>query len=501
MLGTSLIALSAGPALAQTSVTSPFAGVRHYQRTATVPRALTINVAEFDLTTPGLSFLMTPRTGSGVNESTLRTTTSAVDVYDAQIGINASFYTWSNPDQETEGNGTNGLINRGIVASEGDLYSPFERDRRPWPVFNISEDNIASVVSRIIPPDYPRPRPINSDIEPDIPLYNAVSGSDRIVTDGINTSGDAGVTFGEPLNPRARTGLGLTADNRLLMITIDEGSTASRGATTAELAEVMRQYGVIHGVNLDGGGSTTMVFREEGQNARVVNTLGNTQRTVTTHLMARTGPATEATDTFIYADFLLGDRGNFTLHPTYSGSTTGVDTSSTNTAISAGELGGRGWVQELDIVDDSQQSGGWFVRHLSGSSAVRSQNTPRETTGYVGFWAMTESEGVDIAIAIDDTDNVTADRGLRQSLIADGEWHLYQWNLEDDAQWEAWINGDGIIDTADFTIDSIQLFGGDADAVVYLDDIMHNSLGMIPEPGSLAVAGLAAMGLLVRRRR
>ena len=58
----------------------------------------------------------------------------------------------------------------------------------------------------------------------------------------------------------------------------------------------------------------------------------------------------------------------------------------------------------------------------------------------------------------------------------------------------------GTARAADFTIDSIQLFGGNVDAVVYLDDIMHNALGMIPEPGSAAVLGLAGLALLRRRR-
>ncbi len=68
---------------------------------------------------------------------------------------------------------------------------------------------------------------------------------------------------------------------------------------------------------------------------------------------------------------------------------------------------------------------------------------------------------MEISLAIDNTNNVTADRGIPKPMIPDGQWHLYEWNLEDDDQWEGWVNGDGIIDTVDFTIDSIQIFGPD----------------------------------------
>jgi hypothetical protein len=63
-------------------------------------------------------------------------------------------------------------------------------------------------------------------------------------------------------------------------------------------------------------------------------------------------------------------------------------------------------------------------------------------------------------------------------LIADGQWHRYAWDLDDDSQWEGWFNGDGVIDTVDFTIDSIQLFGGNANATVFIDDVFHDTTPM-----------------------
>lgn len=64
-----------------------------------------------------------------------------------------------------------------------------------------------------------------------------------------------------------RTALGITSDDHLLMVTVDGRSPReSRGMTLRELGAFMASLGAADAINLDGGGSTTMVV--EG---RVVN--------------------------------------------------------------------------------------------------------------------------------------------------------------------------------------------------------------------------------------
>lgn len=188
---------------------------------------------------------------------------------------------------------------------------------------------------------------------------------------------------------------------------------------------------------------------------------------------------------FVFADFTDGVRGKFEYPPTASGSTVGVMPTSSNTALQLAGAPGSGWVQRLTLVDDPSKSSttenpdGWFVRHISGQRGSRTENTPRPTTGWIGFSAMTTSPGLRVAIALDDTADVTADRSIRLDLVPDGKWHVYQWNLKEHAAWQKWLNGDGIIDSPEFTIDSIQIWGPNADAVLYLDDITHNSRGPV----------------------
>jgi hypothetical protein len=65
-----------------------------------------------------------------------------------------------------------------------------------------------------------------------------------------------------------RSAVGTSGDGRhLWLLTLDGRQSDSVGATLHELARVMRELGVDDAVNLDGGGSSTLVFRDPGANA------------------------------------------------------------------------------------------------------------------------------------------------------------------------------------------------------------------------------------------
>jgi len=75
-------------------------------------------------------------------------------------------------------------------------------------------------------------------------------------------------------------------------------------------------------------------------------------------------------------------------------------------------------------------------------------------------------------------------------VIADGRWHLYEWDLSDDSQWEAWTSlADGTLGGAVTTLDSIQ-FSGAGDVVIYLDGVAHNPDGsLLPMQGDFDYDG------------
>jgi uncharacterized lipoprotein YddW (UPF0748 family) len=132
--------------------------------------------------------------------------------------------------------------------------------------------------------------------------------------------------------------------------------------------------------------------------------------------------------------------------------------------------------QELNLVSDG--SGPWQLRHNSGvgTAASPAANVPFAATGSVGFWLKTDSPGVQVQLALDDPG--TADRSLLTDVVADGQWHLYEWDLDDADQWEGWVNGDGVITGATVTLDSI-FFYGNASTLLYMDMVAHNPHGSL----------------------
>jgi uncharacterized lipoprotein YddW (UPF0748 family) len=135
--------------------------------------------------------------------------------------------------------------------------------------------------------------------------------------------------------------------------------------------------------------------------------------------------------------------------------------------------------QELNLVDDG--AGTWQLRHDSGLTvaAQPASNVPLDATGSIGFWLKTDDPGLSVQIALDDP--ISADRGIEKGIVADGQWHLYQWDLEDDNQWDGWAGSNGMIDGPTLTIDSI-FFYGDGDATIYLDTVSHNPDGFLAAP-------------------
>ena len=97
-------------------------------------------------------------------------------------------------------------------------------------------------------------------------IETAVSGFSFCLVDGEPSAPD------DVLHPR--TGFGLSADGKTLFILVADGrQAASQGLTVREVGELLRDLGADDGVNMDGGGSTTLVARAAAADElRVVNT-------------------------------------------------------------------------------------------------------------------------------------------------------------------------------------------------------------------------------------
>ena len=71
--------------------------------------------------------------------------------------------------------------------------------------------------------------------------------------------------FSHSAGKEPRTMIGQKADGTFILAVVDGRSTVSAGMTAHEQAEFMLSMGCINAVNLDGGGSSTMVITRAGK--------------------------------------------------------------------------------------------------------------------------------------------------------------------------------------------------------------------------------------------
>lgn len=98
----------------------------------------------------------------------------------------------------------------------------------------------------------------------------AVAGAPRLLKDGALSDELESRSDARQRNPRTAVGI---KDNKLYMVTVDGRQPGySDGMNLYELAEFFMGQGVKDAINLDGGGSTTMVVRRQGDAAaKLVN--------------------------------------------------------------------------------------------------------------------------------------------------------------------------------------------------------------------------------------
>ncbi|MDD2497515.1 MAG: phosphodiester glycosidase family protein, partial [Desulfitobacteriaceae bacterium] len=100
---------------------------------------------------------------------------------------------------------------------------------------------------------------LDLDVEPGDDWEFVLGAHTLLVQDGARVPIARNIT-----GYHARTAVGYSKNNKTLYWIAVECSKGSSGMTLEELADFMIRLGVFHGVNLDGGGSTTLVSRHPG---------------------------------------------------------------------------------------------------------------------------------------------------------------------------------------------------------------------------------------------
>lgn len=116
-------------------------------------------------------------------------------------------------------------------------------------------------------------------------MKEAISGGAKILDNGM-LSQYPGATV-SPNSRQPRTAIGISQDGKELILMVVDGRGESIGATQAEMAELLLEYGAYNAMNFDGGGSSTMVAKtledewltikndlSEGSQRKIINGLG-----------------------------------------------------------------------------------------------------------------------------------------------------------------------------------------------------------------------------------
>lgn len=226
-----------------------FVGVGLASVTLHYPRPLRIHAMRIDLDAPDLSLVTDKSNGDRELEVDGLRTSSFLLRTGCQAAINASAF-W--PLHEEDG-GEQEI--RGLVVSDGEVVSRIDEDK-PRSAVVISADRRAVIVDP----------PIDTE-----GVVTAIGGYGDLLRDGSAVAPQEKQKFIDELHPR--TALGIDDGGRTLILAVVDGRQPgySEGVSLPELAEIMRLLGSDDAVNLDGGGTTTMVVAETGGGFRLVN--------------------------------------------------------------------------------------------------------------------------------------------------------------------------------------------------------------------------------------
>src|SRR5207237_9755858 len=139
--------------------------------------------------------------------------------------------------------------------------------------------------------------------------------------------------------------------------------------------------------------------------------------------------------------------------PTQSPTSAGASPSSFKVRI-ADDPYTNSYAQKIGIVDDASNPNGWYVRHVSGGGAPSANEAIPLTAGpdgSIGFFlrVLTNSapaSPLSTQLILDSGatgGGADSDAGVARSIVADGDWHYYEWDLDSPSDWTAWRDASG----------------------------------------------------------
>lgn len=229
--------------------TTLFRGITYTRENHRSPRPIVVHIVSIDLSDPGIRFLVTPGEPAEGRDLRASTTSQFANRFGVQLAINAGFFHpwYSNGPLDFYPHVGDPVSVDGLSISQGRKYS---NEKSGFNTLFISEGNRAT---------------IGGDCAD---ALHAVSGMGIFVRDGRYSGGPASWETREP-----RTAVALDASGKRLLLVVVDGRQPnySEGMTLPELANTIIAHGGRTALNLDGGGSSTLVTRDNDGRASVLN--------------------------------------------------------------------------------------------------------------------------------------------------------------------------------------------------------------------------------------
>ncbi len=220
-----------------------FEGITYQREIRSEPRPMIAHVVTVDLDAPDIRFLVTPGDHVAGFDYQARTTSQFLTEFGLQVAVNGDFFDpwrdygpWDYYPHEGDGVNTRGLtISQGEIVTNG--YAPPEN----YYTLYITDDNQISFE------------------QPEDRIDSAISGF-MIVRDGTYAAQWGDDAYMRQPHPRTAVAIDQTGRELILIVVDGRQPNYSEGVTLPELGEIALQYGGYDVLNLDGGGSATLVM-------------------------------------------------------------------------------------------------------------------------------------------------------------------------------------------------------------------------------------------------
>lgn len=212
----------------------------HMQITIETIRAYDTDIYIADVIVSDAAYFKTALAQNTFGKNIKETTSAMAEAHEAILAINGDYY---------------GFRNSGFVVRNGVLYRTTARSGSNDALV-VQADGSFEIVNES-----------NTDAQA---LYEAGAlqvfsfGPGLIENGAITVTSSSEVSQSKSSNPR--TAVGMITPLHYIFVVSDGRTSQSAGLSLLELAQIMQQYGCTEAYNLDGGGSSTMVF-----NGQVVN--------------------------------------------------------------------------------------------------------------------------------------------------------------------------------------------------------------------------------------